>query len=716
MDGNTRDTRPASAESWTVPEPRPAPSTVASAPLFSPGSVLVERYELRRLVGRGGMGVVYEAHDHLIDQLIALKIVRAEYAGERAWAERLAREVKLARQINHPNVCRVYDFGVADGHPFLTMELAAGGTLREEIREGALAARSIEQRLGDLRAMAAGLAAIHGAGIIHRDVSPQNVLRMGDGRLVLSDFGLATDRFDGTSSVHGGTAAYMAPEVIRGGGASFASDLWALGIVMHEVMFGARPSWSKGGRMLLEPVHGGALDPAERAALDACRACVVDRTDRRPESAGQVLHLLNQRPGRWQLRRHRKALRAAAAGLFLAVAGTATVAVRRRAAESGHNSDGMAVAVAAGEPEDWTDTSKVLATVPDRIRCLTLLPDRKTVRFVWGSTPRAEDLDLTTGARTPSPLVSAAYAEGCPHIAPDQSKMIFAGHDSNDRPFVFLSRRLDGADATPVVQSGEPSMDSDPVWFPDSDSFLYGLDLGHAAIYSVSSRMSTVVPADTQGVFSTGYDVVDRAIVVTRSQNTMAADVERFWYPHMKQDLDLRIGGFPLNWTSNDGRHYLFTAVTSANRREILRLDSQSMRVTAGGYVSGRHLRYPLSTPLGLLFVAFKRHPALLLRAAEHQLHEVDLPSEVVAASSCGEGIVGMIWRAGQFATVMLDASGRVLRTLDVGPDARWPTCSSDGRLLYFADYSGPPRLVCCEGRRCVTVRQMVRVRLFPAT
>src|SRR5690348_15769948 len=111
MDGTRNKGEGSSPESFTVRDRPDAPGSLASAPLFTPGAVLAERYELRRILGRGGMGVVFEAYDRILGEAVAIKIVRAEYAGERAWAERLAREVKLARQINHPNVCRVFDFG-----------------------------------------------------------------------------------------------------------------------------------------------------------------------------------------------------------------------------------------------------------------------------------------------------------------------------------------------------------------------------------------------------------------------------------------------------------------------------------------------------------------------------------------------------------------------------------------------------------------------------
>src|SRR3982751_352935 len=209
-------------DSWT--EIEDAPTDMVELVPVRHGMVLGGRYAIDKIIGRGGSGVVVRAHDRDLRALVAIKIVRADLAGQRMWAERLAREVRLARQIHHPHVCRVFDFQQADGRVFLVMELAANGSVRDEIRSGALAARPLADRIADARPVASALAAIHGAGIMHRDLTPQNILRMGDGRLVLSDFGLATDVAESTS-VHGGTIAYMAPEALIGGRSTFASDI-----------------------------------------------------------------------------------------------------------------------------------------------------------------------------------------------------------------------------------------------------------------------------------------------------------------------------------------------------------------------------------------------------------------------------------------------------------------------------------------------------------
>ena len=162
------------------------------APDIKAGDVLAGRYQIEAIIGKGGSGIVLRAFDRTAQMLVALKVLRPELAADQRWAHRFARELRLGRPIRHPNVCRIFDIGEADGHMFLTMELAAGGTLRDLIKTNA-PLRPLPERLADAQAAIAGLGAIHEAGIVHRDVKPDNMLRMADGRLALSDFGLATD-------------------------------------------------------------------------------------------------------------------------------------------------------------------------------------------------------------------------------------------------------------------------------------------------------------------------------------------------------------------------------------------------------------------------------------------------------------------------------------------------------------------------------------------
>ena len=407
--------------SWTeLEEVRP---DLAEAIPIRHGMVLGGRYTIEKVLGRGGSGVVVRAHDRDLKVAVAIKIVRAELAGEQVWAARLAREVKLARQIQHPHVCRVFDFQHADGRVFLVMELASKGTLRDEIRSGALRARPLSERIADARAVSSALAAIHQAGIVHRDLTPQNLLRMADGRVVLTDFGLATDTRDGASSVAGGTVSYMAPELLRGGRSSVGSDLWALGTVMYEIVFGEKPRWGEGpAPEMLAPALDRKLTDGEEIVLEACRACTIHDPAQRLQCPVEAGRRLTERVGRRKRRLTVPKRVALVAGLALTmVGGAAAIAVSMVRPAAGRPEDARvpspprsSLIVPAGEAADWTQTSAVLAEVPDRIHCTRLLPDRRTIRFVWGTPTRAEDIDTVTRARSPSPVVAAAYRGGVP--------------------------------------------------------------------------------------------------------------------------------------------------------------------------------------------------------------------------------------------------------------------------------------------------------------
>lgn len=249
------------------------------------GAVLDSRFQIEAAIGEGGSGQVFRAWDRVLGEPIALKILRPDRAMEKSWIKRLAREVKVARAIRHPNVCRVFDLGKADGHWFVSMELAPGGTLRDTLT--AEKVRALAERLADARAVSAGLAAIHMVGITHRDVTPQNVLRMGDGRLVLSDFGLAIE--GGDTTIHGGTPRYMAPESAMGQRSDQRSDVWQLGSILHELLFDRRPEWeaTSKGIVLREPAGPGA-PPLQRALGRLCRDCLAQNPTDRPANAVEV--------------------------------------------------------------------------------------------------------------------------------------------------------------------------------------------------------------------------------------------------------------------------------------------------------------------------------------------------------------------------------------------------------------------------------------------
>lgn len=259
---------------------------------LAPGEVLAQRYEIRRWLGQGGAATVYQVWDRMLSGVIAMKIFRPEQRSDGRMLQRLAREVRLARRVRHRNVCSVFDLGCADGLWFLTMEEATGGSLSDGMAaagddhlDSSVVSRPWYLRVDDAASLAAGLAAIHEAGIAHRDVTPRNVLRMADGRLVLADFGLAQPDEEEISR-HGGTMKYLAPEVAMGAPADKRSDVWQLGMVMHELLFDARPQWTiRDDRTFWQPPDMRDAPSGATNVVAVVAACLAMDPDRRPTAA-----------------------------------------------------------------------------------------------------------------------------------------------------------------------------------------------------------------------------------------------------------------------------------------------------------------------------------------------------------------------------------------------------------------------------------------------
>ena len=207
---------------------------------FVPGTLLGGRYRIIALLGRGGMGEVYRATDLTLGQSVALKFLPEEAARDQRLLERFHGEVRVARQVSHPNVCRVYDIGEVDGTPFISMEYIDGEDLSSLLtRIGRLPA---DKALETARKICAGLAAAHDRGIIHRDLKPQNIMMNKRGEVIIMDFGLAALAGQLTAAdVRSGTPAYMAPEQLKGAEVTARSDIYALGLVLYELFTGKRP-------------------------------------------------------------------------------------------------------------------------------------------------------------------------------------------------------------------------------------------------------------------------------------------------------------------------------------------------------------------------------------------------------------------------------------------------------------------------------------------
>jgi serine/threonine-protein kinase len=285
---------PVKSQTPTVVIP-PAPSHPASSTpdegRFVPGTLVAGRYRIISLLGRGGMGEVYRATDLTLSQPVALKFLPDSGPDHQRALERFHSEVRIARQVSHPNVCRVYDVGEADGMPYISMEYVDGEDLA-----------SLLQRIGRLpsdkalemaRKICAGVAAAHDKGVIHRDLKPANIMLDRRGNVVVMDFGLAAvaDELRGAEA-RSGTPAYMAPEQLRGEQVTARSDIYALGMVLYEIFTGKRAyeaasmaeliRLQESARIASMSSIAAEIDPAVEKAI---RRCLDPDPAKRPAAA-----------------------------------------------------------------------------------------------------------------------------------------------------------------------------------------------------------------------------------------------------------------------------------------------------------------------------------------------------------------------------------------------------------------------------------------------
>jgi hypothetical protein len=207
---------------------------------FLPGALLAGRYRIVALLGRGGMGEVYRADDLTLGQPVALKFLPQSILDNPNALERFRNEVRMARRVSHPNVCRVYDLTELGGNFFLSMEYIDGEDLGALLRR--IGRLPSDKALEIARKLCAGLSAAHEKGVLHRDLKPGNVMLDGRGQVLLTDFGLAgiANQIEG-AEVRNGTPAYMAPEQLDGKEVTVKSDIYALGLVLYEILTGKRP-------------------------------------------------------------------------------------------------------------------------------------------------------------------------------------------------------------------------------------------------------------------------------------------------------------------------------------------------------------------------------------------------------------------------------------------------------------------------------------------
>ena len=427
-----------------TPAVRVAPTLLAAS--LRDGRVLADRYRIVQLLGAGGMGEVYEAFDMSLGEPVALKTVRATISDNPRAVELLKSEVQLARRVTHPNVCRIFDFGVdggagTAGEPtsFLTMELLRGTTLAGALLNGEPFARDEALRLA--AEIAAGLAAAHRVGVIHKDLKSENVIltRSSDGmrHAFVTDFGLAATRSvveHGARSGAGfsGTPGYVAPERLAGAPATEASDIFAFGVVLEDLATGTLP---------LRRPPGGSIPTARDPLTMLASRCKAMPPSGRPHLAA-ILDTLRRLE---QPRRGARAKRAfgwGAVGIVL-VAGVALVGNRvafRRLLPASVPAANVAVSPATPE-----------VVSPARAETAVAPPPPGEARAAPGApspVPRRRPRDR----RAPAAIVAHAAPEAVPsRTAAHQSAALLEPPARDDEPIRSL-----GAAPTAVPRDDAP--------------------------------------------------------------------------------------------------------------------------------------------------------------------------------------------------------------------------------------------------------------------
>jgi serine/threonine-protein kinase len=262
--------------------------------LFPPGKILAGRFRIIELIGEGGMGEVYHADDLMLDQPVALKFLPERLSRNPDSLKQFRGEVRTARQISHPNVCRVYDISEVEGRHFLSMEYIRGEDLRSLLRR---IGRLPPDKAVDIAIeLASGLAAAHDKGVLHRDLKPANVMIDERGRARIMDFGLAVAAEDiQTRDIRSGTPGYMAPEQWSGAEVTERSDIYSLGLVLYELFTGQHAFPSEDGEKRIARGEGRTLRPlsslVDGVPRDVDRVilqCLEEAPSSRPPSAAAV--------------------------------------------------------------------------------------------------------------------------------------------------------------------------------------------------------------------------------------------------------------------------------------------------------------------------------------------------------------------------------------------------------------------------------------------
>ena len=623
-------------------------------------------YTIIRQLGIGGAGEVWRAKDERLGRDVAIKVLLPHLSADAEKLRRFAEEARAAGTLNHPNILTVHDVGEYDGMPYLVSECLEGRNLRERLKAGPMpVAEAVAVALG----IAQGLAAAHERGIVHRDLKPENTFLKSDGGVKLLDFGLAklklpngnpTAGADDTAlSLVAGTAAYMAPEQARGEMPDPRADLFALGVMMYEMLTGQHPFR---GASVFETLH--AILTREPPDL----LTVNERVP--PALARIVMRLLQKSPdARFQ------SARDLAWSLAQATDATAQPASRQDRPRNSRKERGKAggcgsecrSAIAAAVATGWW----LAGQYPRKA------PAGALTRFTW-TLPAGTSLD------------------SAPVVAPDGRRIAFTAHDATGvRLFV---RDLESLDAKPIAGTEGATL---PFWSPDGRSLAYFTEgkLMKVSLPNGAPAAVTEAPAGRGGAWTTSGSIVfapDLIDVRAQSRLRRGRHGRADHVARCSLAARRRIGG-PSHCRMG------FTFSTSFDRSMTITAGSTSAASIEPAAHAGERLFFSDSgaayVPIAgtdeadLIYVANGRvesrrfnHVSLTVDAHARTLDF--LPAKVTVANpllvSASNDVMAfaetMIPAAMQLVSVNLD--GKDLRLWEGAPAHNWPRVSPDGRLL----------------------------------
>jgi hypothetical protein len=621
-------------------------------------------YTIVRQLGFGGAGEVWRAKDERLGRDVAIKVLLPHLSTDTEKLRRFAEEARAAGTLNHPNILTVHDVGEHDGTPYLVSECLEGRSLRERLKAGPM---SVAEATSVALGIAQGLAAAHERGIIHRDLKPENTFLKSDGGTKLLDFGLAKlklpaasgrkDADDTALSMIAGTAAYMAPEQARGESSDPRSDLFALGVMMYEMLGGQHPFR---GASVFETLH---------AILTKEPADLLEVNERVPPALGRiVMRLLQKSPeARFQ------SARDLAWSLAQATEGTTRPAADRTAAPQSAGARrsrwlwiAVPMAVAAAVGMGWWLAEQSPRSVP--AGALT--------RFSWA-------------------VPAGTALSSVPVVAPDGRLIAYTGKDSTgERLFV---RALESLDAQAIAAAHEAS---EPFWSPDGRSLGFFSD-GKLTKVSLPNGAPTPLanaPVGRGGTWTSSGMIVFAPDVILSGLNRIPAEGG---LPEPATLLDASRGETSHWWpvALPDGIHFLYYVRSiDADHRGIYigRVDRPAARPGKRLFYSESGVAYlprAGSNEAELVYLAngrveVRRFDAASLTAAASSRTVDFLPSGFTLRGpvtvSASEGVMAFTDTVAPSGNrlMSLTLDGKAPRYWEAADAHNWPRVSPDGRLI----------------------------------